>query len=415
MSPPINDTERWSAGELVPGADVDDIDAVDEHIGVVLNDRYRVESKLGKGGHGNVYAGTQIGTGRKVGIKMLRPEAIDDPELEGRFRHEGLVLCSLKSAHTVVTYDVDQTDDGTMYIIMELLEGRTLAQMIDDEAPLDWRRVLDIVMQICIALTEAHARSIVHRDLKPANIHVEQRPGRAEFVKVLDFGIAKILHGEPLGMSTVPKLTARGQTVGTLRYMSPEQLLGTKLDGRSDIYSLGVVTYELMTGQVPFPDAVKAAQLIAAQLRIQPKAPSHVYPEGGIPPDVDELLLSMLAKESELRFDSAEFLAKACERALLVQDNAATERMPMHVNNNEAITEGSPADMAFVTGHDAFAFLPSGTDNDDEALTTRMVAQGNDKSTLLVRQSKSRDTNRLLIALIVLSVGLAIAIALVVM
>lgn len=297
----------------------------DPHIGQVLGGRYHILEQLGGGAHGYVYAGVQLGTERKVAIKLLRPEALDDPEIEGRFRHEGLVMCNLKSAHTVTTYDFAQTDDGAMYIVMEMLEGFTLRELVQEHAPLHWRRALRLTGQMCEALAEAHASGIVHRDLKPANIFIDERPDRPEFVKILDFGIAKILEGEPFGMSTIPKLTARGQTVGTLFYMSPEQLLGTRLDGRSDIYALGVLAFELLTGHLPFPDARKPAKLIAAQLRSEPPAPSTVVSDANIPEEIDALVLHMLEKESERR-PSAEDVLAQCTEILARPESAPVER-----------------------------------------------------------------------------------------
>jgi serine/threonine protein kinase len=288
----------------------------DVNIGLVLNGRYRVHERLGSGSHGHVYMGMQVGTERKVAIKLLRREALEDPELEARFQREGMVMCSLRSAHTITTYDFDQTADGIMYLVMELSDGRPLSRLIDEEAPIEWRRVLSMLGQICEALAEAHQNAIVHRDLKPANILVEARPGNRDFIKVLDFGIAKLLHGEPIGMDTVPKLTARGQTIGTLRYMSPEQLMGAPLDGRSDIYTLGVLCFELLTKSVPFPEANKPAKLIAAQLRQEPDPPSTVHPAGRIPSGVDQLLLTMLAKEPDHRFGDAQALWQTCEAIL---------------------------------------------------------------------------------------------------
>jgi serine/threonine-protein kinase len=162
----------------------------DPFAGMVLNNRFLVEQKLGEGGFGAVYKGTQTGTGRKVAIKLLHPNMTRDDNLVARFRREGLVLCNLRDAHTVTTYDFDQTADGTLYIAMELLEGRSLHDVFQDDAPLDWRRMFKILTEMCSSLAEAHAQGIVHRDLKPENILLESRPGHPDFVKILDFGIA---------------------------------------------------------------------------------------------------------------------------------------------------------------------------------------------------------------------------------
>jgi eukaryotic-like serine/threonine-protein kinase len=287
-------------------------------IGRVLSDRFRVEAKLGEGGFGAVYRGVQTRTGRPVALKLLHPEMTRDKNLVARFRREGEVLCKLRDAHTVTTYDFDQTSDGLLYIAMELLEGPTLHDVFVRETRLAWPRMIKILAEICSSLAEAHALGIVHRDLKPENIHLEARPGNPEYVKVLDFGIAKVMRGEGTNNRTVQQLTATGQTLGTLEYMSPEQLMGKNLDGRSDIYAIGVLAYEMITGQLPFPDASGPAQLIAAQLKTTAKTPSRVAPAAGIPPQVDALIAKMLAKTPDGRFPDVSELKAACE-ALLAQ------------------------------------------------------------------------------------------------
>src|ERR1051326_5412916 len=168
------------------------------YIGQVLNNRFKVESKIGEGGFGAVYRGVQLATGRKVALKLLHPEMTKDENLVARFRREGMVLCNLRDAHTITTYDFDQTPDGTLYIAMELLEGKSLHQIFHEEAPLDWKRVFKILTEMCSSLAEAHTQGIVHRDLKPENIYLESRSGNPEFVKILDFGIAKVMRGDTI-------------------------------------------------------------------------------------------------------------------------------------------------------------------------------------------------------------------------
>jgi serine/threonine-protein kinase len=287
--------------------------AGDPYIGITLNNRFKVEAKLGEGGFGAVYRGVQLQTNRKVAIKLLHPEMTRDENLVARFKREGLVLCNLRDAHTITTYDFDQTADGTLYIAMELLEGRSLHQVFHDEAPISWQRAMTILSQMCSSLGEAHAQGIVHRDLKPENVYLEKRGNTPEFVKILDFGIAKVMRGEGSVDPHAPQLTATGQTLGTLEYMSPEQLMGKQLDGRSDIYALGVLAYELSTGRLPFPDAKGPAGLITAQLKQTPKAPSVVNAAGNIPPGVDRILLKCLEKDKNNRFADVNVLARAVQ------------------------------------------------------------------------------------------------------
>jgi len=281
----------------------------DPFIGTLLNNRYQIEGKIGQGGFGAVYKAKQVAANREVALKVLHPEMARDQNLVARFRREGAVACNLRDAHTVTTYDFDQTSDGTLYIAMELLKGRSLHDVFYEESPIHWLRVLKILEQMSSSLGEAHKMGIVHRDIKPENIYLEDRHGNKDYVKILDFGIAKIIGGEFGQQSS--QLTAIGQTLGTLEYMSPEQLMGKQLDGRSDVYAMGVLGYELMTGNLPFPEAQGPAELIAAQLKKVPRPPSVVATDGGIPPEADEVILRMLEKDRAKRYADCESLAAA--------------------------------------------------------------------------------------------------------
>jgi serine/threonine-protein kinase len=287
----------------------------DIYLNQVLNNRFRVESKIGEGGFGAVYRGVQLATGRKVALKLLHPEMTKDDNLVARFRREGMVLCNLRDAHTITTYDFDQTPDGTLYIAMELLEGKSLHQLFHEQAPLEWRRMFKILTEMCSSLAEAHAQGIVHRDLKPENVYLESRPGNPEFVKILDFGIAKVMRGDTIDPQS-PQLTATGQTLGTLEYMSPEQLMGKPLDGRSDVYALGVVAYEMITGRLPFPDAKGPAGLITAQLKQTPVPPSAANPKVQLPTAADRVILKCLEKDKNNRYTDVTHLSVALQEVL---------------------------------------------------------------------------------------------------
>ncbi|MBI4509412.1 MAG: protein kinase [Deltaproteobacteria bacterium] len=293
----------------------------DPMIGRTLNNRYLIESKLGEGGFGAVYQGKQLQIGREVALKLLHPEMARDPNLVARFRREGAVACNLRDAHTITTYDFDQTADGILYIAMELLKGRSLHDVFHQEAPLPWERVFHVIEQMCSSLGEAHAHGFVHRDIKPENIYLENRPGHDDFVKILDFGIAKIVGGD-IGNKN-PQLTATGQTLGTLEYMSPEQLMGKQLDGRSDIYAMGVLAYELLTGHLPFPDAQGPAALIAAQLKRTPEPPSVACPEARIPQGVDQVIFRMIEKDLTKRFQNVGEVRTAVVELLMSAAQAA--------------------------------------------------------------------------------------------
>jgi serine/threonine protein kinase len=285
------------------------------YLNQVLNNRFKIETKIGEGGFGAVYRGVQLATGRKVALKLLHPEMTKDENLVSRFRREGMVLCNLRDAHTITTYDFDQTSDGTLYIAMELLEGKSLHQVFHEQAPLEWKRVFKILIEMCSSLAEAHDQGIVHRDLKPENVYLETRPGNPEFVKILDFGIAKVMRGDSIDPQS-PQLTATGQTLGTLEYMSPEQLMGKQLDGRSDVYALGVVAYEMITGGLPFPDAKGPAGLITAQLKQTPQQPSQRLPKAGLPPAADRAILKALEKDKNNRHANVTAMAAALQDVL---------------------------------------------------------------------------------------------------
>lgn len=315
-APPDAPLESLPAEESSSSIIVDMDEASDPNIGRTLNGRYRLDSRLGVGGYGIVYQGVYLENDQQVAIKMLRPAEDHDQEVRARFRREGEALSNLESKHTVRTYEFNYDEEGSMFIVMELLHGRTLKDELRKVGKLPWRRGLNILMQVCDALTEAHASGYVHRDLKPENIYLSERPEGEDLAKVLDFGIAKKLqlHGHQQDGDT--QLTALGQTVGTMRYMSPEQLLGQDVDSRSDIYSLGVLTCRMLTGRVPFPKAKNMARLIAAQLQQTPKPLSRMSPKAEIPESVDTMVLLMLEKTASARLPNTEVLRMACKEIL---------------------------------------------------------------------------------------------------
>ncbi len=301
----------------------------DPYIGTVLSGAFRIDARLGSGGYGVVYAATHLRTDRRVALKRLRAKVADDPRIAARFRREGMFLSRLRNPHIVTVYEVACTDDGILYIAMELLEGKNLKQIARREAPLNWVRTLRLLVQICDALSEAHSQGVVHRDLKPENIFVIRRPENPEFVKVLDFGIAKIIDNTGLGDEYDTQLTKRGQTVGTIRYMSPEQLLGQALDGRSDIYTLGVVAYRLLSGRMPFHGVNNAAALVAAQLQEIPDPPSRAREGLTIPLPVDRLVMRMLSQHPDGRFPDTDAVQAACRTLISTGkwiDNAPRRR-----------------------------------------------------------------------------------------
>jgi serine/threonine-protein kinase len=299
---------------------------VDANIERVVGRRYLLKERIGAGSLGVVYRAEQQGLGRKLAIKLLQADAAADPTVVARFTREGELLCQLRSAHTVTTYEFDRDVDGSLYIAMELSSGKSLAEVFAREGPLDFRRVLRILAGLCDSLAEAHALGVIHRDLKPENILLEARPTNADFVKVLDFGLAKVL---PANLALSPV----GQTVGSIEFMSPEQLQGKPIDARSDLYALGVLGYLLVTGRHPFADARSYGDMIAAHVSRIPPPPSTVRPELSITTDVDMILARCLEKDPARRFPDAPALAAVIGVMLQVA-------APAHANDTIRTPEG---------------------------------------------------------------------------
>jgi serine/threonine-protein kinase len=245
-----------------------------------------------------------------VALKILHPHNSGDPTIVARFRREAEACSKLRDPHTVTTYDFDETEDGILFLAMELLRGKSLHQLQRSDGPFPFERVLTIVDQVAESLGEAHQNGIVHRDMKPENVIVETRAGQ-DYVKVLDFGIAKMISGD----REIQALTAVGQTLGTLEFMSPEQLRGIKLDGRSDIYALGMMAYEMLTGELPFKNAKTPIEIINFHMKETCPAPSKMRPDLKIPPAVDEVLLKMVAKSRDSRFADTAALRAGIDEA----------------------------------------------------------------------------------------------------
>jgi serine/threonine-protein kinase len=266
---------------------------------------YRLGELLGRGGMGEVYLATHRMLARPAAIKLIRQEvlAAGDAGLAqmavARFRREAEAAARLRSPHTVELYDFGVTEDGTFYLVMELLEGQNLERMVREQGPLDPIRVIHILRQVCESLEEAHSYGLVHRDIKPANIHVGRLGLQEDFVKVLDFGLVRSVDGP----SEESLTGAAGMTPGTPAYMAPEMASDRTLDGRADIYSLGCVAYYLLTGRLVFAGDTPL-QTILRHLQQEPEPPSRVTPRP-IPAALDELVLACLAKHPEDRPPSA--------------------------------------------------------------------------------------------------------------
>jgi serine/threonine-protein kinase len=329
----------------------------DRLLGTVLDGRYRIAAKIAAGGFGTIYRAVSIDTAEEVAIKVLHDQHTTNPTVSARFRRESVAMSSLCDAHTVTTYEVGEDPDGTRFIVMELLRGESLADRFAACGTLHWRNVLSIIRAVCSSLAEAHALGIVHRDLKPANIFLAQQPA-PDFVKVLDFGVAKIVHGST--MDDGSELTRIGQAVGTLEYMSPEQLVGGELDQRTDIYTLGVVAYEMITGRRPFSDVTGATGLVTALMTRRPPPPSTIA-HGPLPPMLDGVLLRCLERDAEDRYAGVGELAAAIDRMLEFKvDFATTQRLWR--NANRPVFADSDDELTWIDARPPFELPPAAPD-----------------------------------------------------
>jgi serine/threonine protein kinase/tetratricopeptide (TPR) repeat protein len=286
----------------------------DPYVGVVIEDRYRIEELLGIGAMGRVYRAEQTALRKPFAIKILSPQLTNDPDSQVRFANEAHNCASLNHPNVVSVVDYGRTRDGITYLVMEYIEGRSLEQIIYDEFPLARERIGDLTLQILAALAEAHGLGILHRDLKPENILVQSLRTRGELLKVLDFGIAKLMDDAPNARAR-PGLTSQGVVCGTPEYMSPEQACGLNLDQRSDIYAVGVILYQMLTGRPPFESEV-AVEILHRHIHEQPTPPSEVLGQPADP--LEPVCLRALSKERDARFADATEFREAVVEALRV-------------------------------------------------------------------------------------------------
>jgi serine/threonine-protein kinase len=282
----------------------------DPYVGTTLGGKYHITELIGIGAMGRVYRADHLALDAQVAVKLLNPDVAADAPTLKRFQTEARAASRLRHPNTIQVLDFGQSDSGMLFLVMELLRGRTLAQIIAEEPPLSPPRLADLLGQALSALDEAHASGVVHRDFKPENIFVETlRTGR-EHVKVLDFGIAK-LRGE-----SDAHLTSRGAVCGTPDYMSPEQIRDEDLDARSDVYAAGVVLYEAMTGQRPFALDGPIIRVLMAHLNDAPQPPSRRRTDLPISRSLEAVCLKALGKTREDRFRSAAEMKHALETAV---------------------------------------------------------------------------------------------------
>ena len=296
----------------------------DPLVGTMLDGRYRIDRVLGRGGMGTVYAGLLEALEQPRAIKVLRP-VLDDGQALGRFEREARTASKLGNEHIVKVFDFGVTDDGLAFIAMEMLDGQDLGDLLSTQRFLPVERAVDIIIQCCTALGAAHAAGIVHRDLKPENVFLVSRPGYREFVKIVDFGLAKYSDTEQEG-DPERKLTKTGMIFGTPQYMSPEQCSGKPTDHRSDVYALGLMLYELLCGRVPF-DGETFMGVINQHLVDPPRPLLELNPSIQVPPSLEAVVYRCLAKKARNRPQSMRELADELVTALRPTHSALADKL----------------------------------------------------------------------------------------
>ncbi|MBC8071839.1 MAG: serine/threonine protein kinase [Deltaproteobacteria bacterium] len=296
--------------------------APDGLTGMTLAGRYRLVRVLGEGGMGRIYEALEVGTQARLAVKVLADELCGDPRQVQRFIREAKTASRIESDHVVAISDSGVTPTGAVYFAMELLEGEDLATTIHRDGPMPWSRVRHIMLQLCAALGSAHACQVVHRDIKPHNCFRITRRGDTDFVKVFDFGIAKLL-GEHDGS----QLTRTGQIFGTPEYMSPEQIRGEPVDPRMDVYAAGVILFELLCARPPFESD---DPLTVISRHLAEPVPDVVRLRRGLatPPGLGEVISRALAKDLASRYPSAEAFAQAIAALVIPEPRGKTQLAP---------------------------------------------------------------------------------------
>src|SRR5215470_11227772 len=295
-----------------------------ELLGMIIDGRYRLDATLGRGGMGLVYRAAHVGLRRQVAVKILHPSLAASPEVRNRFEREALAVGKIDHPNCVSVYDVGRLPDGALYLAMELLEGRALADVLEQEGQIAPGRALHILAGVLRGLAHIHAAKLIHRDIKPENIFLIRHGQDEDFAKILDFGIAKPMETSDLADGV--KLTQAGMAFGTPIYMAPEQALGNPMDGRADLYAAAVIAYEMLCGQPPFYSEDKLEVMAMHTARPVPPMRQRLIKGGrAVPSSIERLVVRGLTKKPSDRYRTAdEFLAEV-ERALRTQDGGATD------------------------------------------------------------------------------------------
>jgi serine/threonine-protein kinase len=319
---PVDATRLVTTSQMT----VNPLNPDDPLVGTVLAGKYVVKRRIGEGGMGLVYEGVHRDIDKQVAIKVLRDDLSRRPDVVARFRQEARSASRIGHEHIVDISDFGETTRGASYFIMEFLEGEDLGNVLGRESTVDADRACKILLQCCRALSATHAKGIVHRDIKPENIFLTKRDGRDDFVKIVDFGIAKMSDVETDG-APGRKLTKTGMIFGTPEYMSPEQAAGKELDHRVDIYALGIILYECLAGRVPFEGDTFMGVLTQHLFADLPPI-AEMNPNARPSRELELVIRKSLAKDPDDRYQDTNELAEAIECALDGRVSRATARTP---------------------------------------------------------------------------------------
>ncbi|HYV04771.1 MAG TPA: bifunctional serine/threonine-protein kinase/formylglycine-generating enzyme family protein [Blastocatellia bacterium] len=317
---------------------------VDPLVGQLLAGRYRLEKKIGEGGMGAIYKAVHTEMGRTCAIKLLTLLSPGNDDALARFKREAKMASSIDNQHAVTIYDFGQNEDGNLFLAMEFIDGVALSRLLSEERVLPPARAIEIANQIAEALSAAHARGIIHRDLKPDNIMITRKGNSKDYVKVLDFGIAKTVADD-----NADNLTKTGFVLGTPVYMSPEQLLGEKLDPRSDIYSLAIIVYEMLSGRLPF-EGDNQQSIMMKRITSEPVRISWVAP--GISEALEEAVMNGLSRDPATRTRTVEAFAASLRTALQSGTQILGGRSTERLGGGQPPLE-TKAWAGFETHHDA--------------------------------------------------------------
>ena len=291
---------------------------------MLVDGRYRLDSTLGRGGMGLVYRAHHVGLRRQVAVKILHPSLAASPEVRNRFEREALAVGKIDHPNCVSVYDSGRLPDGSLYLAMELLEGKSLADVLEEEGQLAPGRALHILGHILRGLSHIHQAGLIHRDIKPENIFLVRQGDDMDYAKILDFGIAKGMTANDLDDGV--KLTQAGMAFGTPIYMAPEQALGNPMDGRADLYAAAIMGYEMLAGQPPFYSDDKLEVMSMHTARPVPAMRTRLIKGGrAIPSSIERLIVKGLTKKPSDRYASADIFLAAVEEALHTPDGGRTD------------------------------------------------------------------------------------------